>query len=41
MRIITTFPPALIGLGSIWVLHVRPAAIAESAEAPVAEVETT
>ena len=41
MRILTTFPPALIGLISIWVLHVRPAAIAESAETPVVETETT
>ena len=32
MRIITTFPPALIGLVSIWALHVRPDAIAGSAE---------
>ena len=29
MRIITTFPPALIGVGSIWALHVRPGAIVE------------
>ncbi len=41
MRIITTFPPALIGLVSIWALHVRPDAVADSAEAPVAEVEAT
>jgi uncharacterized membrane protein YbhN (UPF0104 family) len=41
MRILTTFPPALIGLVSIWALHVRPGAIAESAEAPAGEVETT
>ena len=41
MRIITTFPPALIGLVSIWALHVRPDAIAESEEAPVSEVEAT
>ena len=41
MRIITTFPPALIGLVSIWFLHVRPEAIAGSAEAPVGEVEAT
>lgn len=33
MRIITTFPPALLGVGSIWALHVRPAAIIETAEA--------
>lgn len=33
MRIITTFPPALIGLVSIWALHVRPDAIAGSADA--------
>ena len=37
MRIITTFPPALIGLVSIWALHVRPDAIAGSAEAEPAE----
>jgi hypothetical protein len=30
MRVITTFPPALIGLVSIWALHVRPDAIAEA-----------
>jgi conserved hypothetical protein len=41
MRIVTTFPPALIGLVSIWALHVRPDAIAESAEAPVGEVDPT
>jgi glycosyltransferase 2 family protein len=41
MRILTTFPSALIGLVSIWALHVRPGAIAESAEAPAAEVEAT
>lgn len=41
MRIITTFPPALIGLASVWALHVRPDAIAQSAEAPVGEVEAT
>jgi uncharacterized membrane protein YbhN (UPF0104 family) len=34
MRVITTFPPALIGLVSIWALHVRPDTIAASAEAP-------
>lgn len=34
MRIITTFPPALIGVGSIWALHVRPGSIIETAEAP-------
>jgi uncharacterized protein (TIRG00374 family) len=33
MRIITTFPPALIGVGSIWALHVRPGSIVDSAEA--------
>lgn len=32
MRIVTTFPPALIGVGSIWALHVRPGAIVHSAE---------
>jgi hypothetical protein len=37
MRIITTFPPALIGLVSIWALHVRPDAIAGSADAEPAE----
>jgi uncharacterized protein (TIRG00374 family) len=41
MRILTTFPPAIIGLVSIWALHVRPGAIAESAEAPATEVEAT
>jgi glycosyltransferase 2 family protein len=41
MRILTTFPPALIGLVSIWALHVRPGAIAESAEGPPAGVEPT
>ncbi len=34
MRIITTFPPSLIGLVSIWALHVRPDTIARSTEAP-------
>lgn len=37
MRILTTFPPALIGLVSIWALHVRPSAIAASAEAETPE----
>jgi uncharacterized protein (TIRG00374 family) len=32
MRIITTFPPALIGVGSIWALHVKPGSIIETAE---------
>jgi uncharacterized protein (TIRG00374 family) len=41
MRIVTTFPPALIGLISIWALHVRRDAIAESAETPVGETEPT
>jgi uncharacterized membrane protein YbhN (UPF0104 family) len=41
MRIITTFPPALIGLVSIWALHVRPDAIAGSAEIPDQETQTT
>jgi hypothetical protein len=41
MRIVTTFPPALIGVGAIWALHVRPGAIAESAEEPVGELEAT
>ena len=30
MRIITTFPPALLGVGSIWALHVRPGSIIDS-----------
>jgi uncharacterized membrane protein YbhN (UPF0104 family) len=34
MRIITTFPPALIGLVSVWALHVRPDAIVETIEPP-------
>ena len=33
MRVVTTFPPALIGVGATWVLHVRPGAIARSVEA--------
>jgi uncharacterized membrane protein YbhN (UPF0104 family) len=33
MRILTTFPPALIGVGAIWALHVRPSAIVHSADA--------
>lgn len=37
MRILTTFPPALIGLVSIWALHVRPGAIAESSTDAAAE----
>lgn len=37
MRIVTTLPPALIGLVSIWAMHVRPDAIAVSAEALVGE----
>jgi hypothetical protein len=41
MRIITTFPPALIGLGSIWALHVRPAAIADTAAATAGEADPT
>jgi uncharacterized protein (TIRG00374 family) len=41
MRILTTFPPALIGLASIWALHVRPGAITESAEAPSGEAGLT
>jgi uncharacterized protein (TIRG00374 family) len=40
MRIITTFPSALIGLVSIWALHVRPDAIA-SAEATTGGIEPT
>lgn len=39
MRIITTLPPALIGLIAVWVLHVRPDAIAEATEASVGDVE--
>jgi uncharacterized protein (TIRG00374 family) len=41
MRIVTTFPPALIGLVSIWALHVRPDAIAESVEAPAGELKSS
>ncbi len=37
MRILTTFPPALIGLVSIWALHVRPGAIAASSADSAAE----
>ena len=37
MRIITTFPPALIGVGAIWALHVRPAAITGYADSPIDE----
>jgi hypothetical protein len=33
MRVVTTFPPALIGVGAIWALHVRPGSIVHSAEA--------
>jgi glycosyltransferase 2 family protein len=40
MRIITTFPPALIGLVSIWALHVRPSAIAASGDPSDADVTT-
>ena len=36
MRVITTFPPALIGLVSIWALHVRPGSITASADEPAA-----
>jgi uncharacterized protein (TIRG00374 family) len=32
MRIITTFPPALLGVGAIWALHVRPGSIVDPAE---------
>lgn len=39
MRIITTFPPALMGLVAAWLLHVRPDAIARSTEAPVGDGE--
>lgn len=43
MRIITTFPPALIGVVSTWALHVRPGAIAEPAEPaePAAPAESS
>jgi hypothetical protein len=37
MRIVTTFPPALIGVGAIWALHVRPTAIVHSADDPGAD----
>ncbi|MEO5918623.1 MAG: hypothetical protein ABIQ17_03580, partial [Candidatus Limnocylindrales bacterium] len=33
MRVVTTFPPVLIGVGATWVLHVRPGAIVASVEA--------
>ena len=39
MRIITTFPPALIGLVSIWALHVRPDAIAHSEASSTGEAK--
>jgi uncharacterized membrane protein YbhN (UPF0104 family) len=32
MRVLTTFPPALIGIGSIWALHVRPDSIVHATE---------
>jgi hypothetical protein len=32
MRIITTFPPALLGVGAIWALHVRPGSIVDPTE---------
>lgn len=38
MRIVTTFPPALIGVGAIWALHVRPGSIVQSAETDAANV---
>ncbi len=41
MRVITTFPPAMIGVGAIWALHVRPGSIVEAAEAPVGAVDAT
>jgi uncharacterized protein (TIRG00374 family) len=41
MRIVTTFPPALIGLVSIWALHVRPETIVDAGEGPTGEVEAT
>lgn len=34
MRIVTTFPPAILGLVSIWALHVRPDAITDPAGGP-------
>jgi uncharacterized membrane protein YbhN (UPF0104 family) len=39
MRIVTTIPPALMGLVAAWVLHVRPGAIAESSGEPIADVD--
>ncbi len=36
MRVITTFPPALIGLVSVWALHIRPDAMVETIEPPTA-----
>jgi len=41
MRIITTFPPALIGVGSIWALHVRPGSIIETAESTAESTDGT
>lgn len=40
MRVITTFPPALIGLVSVWALHVKPGTIAETIEPPNAAGDT-
>jgi glycosyltransferase 2 family protein len=40
MRIITTFPPALIGLVSIWALHVRPSTIGAAETASLGGAET-
>lgn len=41
MRIVTTFPPALIGVGAIWALHVRPGAIVHSGETEGGSVAAT
>jgi uncharacterized membrane protein YbhN (UPF0104 family) len=41
MRILTTFPPALIGLVSIWALHVRPSSLADAADPPPGAPEPT
>jgi len=38
MRIITTFPPALIGVGAIWALHVRPGSLVDSAESAAGSI---
>jgi uncharacterized membrane protein YbhN (UPF0104 family) len=39
MRVLSTFPPALAGLISLWALQVRPRAIAEAAEEPERPVD--